>query len=243
MVRRMTADLPAEFTDGIVDVVVTRKTIPHPVREGVYTLGECVPHAFGTPGEDDAGLRSAIELHYGSFAALAREHPDFDWREEAFETLTHEVRHHLEWRARVPELERLDDAAEANYARQDGEPFPPLFYRDGERVAEGVYRVEDDVFIELVLEPKAWAAAAEGPLAFAWHGRPYTVALPAELPEILYVTVDGVTPAPPGDVVVVLRRKPGARDVLRRPTVGRHEAPGRWCPRRVVIAGGADGPG
>ena len=232
MVRRMTAGLPAEFTDGIVDVVVTRKTIPHPVREGVYTLGECVPHAFGTPGEDDAGLRSAIELHYGSFAALAREHPDFDWHEEAFETLTHEVRHHLEWRARVPELERLDDAAEANYARQDGEPFPPLFYRDGERVAEGVYRVEDDIFIELVLAPKAWAAAAEGPLAFTWHGRPYTVALPAELPEILYVTVDGVTPAPPGDVVVVLRRKPGARDMLLRPTVGGHEARGRWCPRR-----------
>ena len=227
MVRRMTAELPAEFTDGIVEIVVTGKTIPHPVREGVYTLGECIPHAFGAPGEDDAGLRSAIELHYGSFAALARDHADFDWREEAFETLTHELRHHLEWRARVPELERLDDAAEANYARHDGEPFPPLFYRDGEAVAEGVWKVEDDVFVEIVVAAKAWAAAAGEPLAFTWHGRPWAVPLPAELPDVLFVTVDGATPAPPGDVVVVLRRKLGARDVLRRPTVGRHSARAR----------------
>ena len=221
MVRRMAADLPAEFTDGIVEIVVTRKAVPHPVREGVYTLGECVPHAFGAPGEDDAGLRSTVELHYGSFAALARDDPDFDWRGEAYETLAHEVRHHLEWRARVPELERLDDAAEANYARHDGEPFAPLFYRDGEPVAEGVWKVEDDVFLESVLAPKAWAAAAGGPLAFNWHGRAHSVTLPGELPDILFVTVEGVTPAPPGDVVVVLRRKPGARDVLRRPQVGR----------------------
>lgn len=224
MVRRMAADLPAPFTDGLVDVVVTGKTLPHPVREGVYTLGECLPHTFGAPGEGDAELRSSIELHYGSFAALAREHPDFDWREEAYETLTHEVRHHLEWRARVPELERLDDAAEANYARHDGEAFPALFYRDGEVVAEGVWKVEDDVFVEVLLPSAAWREAAGRPLAVVWHGRTWEVPLPAELPDILYVTVEGVTPAPPGDVVVVLRRKPGARDVLRRPTVGRHEA-------------------
>ncbi len=224
MVRRMTADLPAEFTDGIVEVVVTRKTIPHPVREGVYTLGECIPHAFGAPGEDDSGLRSTIELHYGSFAALGREHPDFDWQEEAFETLTHELRHHLEWRARVPELERLDDALEANYARGDGESFPPLFYLDGERVAEGVFKVEDDVFLETVLERGAWEAAAGRPVAFTWHGRTFVAALPAALPDVLFVAVTGVQPAPPGELVLVVRRKPGARDLLRRPSVGRHEA-------------------
>lgn len=224
MVRRMAAEMPPEFTEGIVGIVVTGKTIPHPVREGVYTLGECIPHEFGTPGEGDAGIRSSVELHYGSFAALAREHPEFDWREEAFETLAHEVRHHLEWRARVPELEKLDDAAEANYARHDGEPFPPLFYHDGERVDAGVFRVEDDVFVEVVLDREAWAAAAGRPLAFQWHGRSFEVALPAELPDVLFVTAEGVEPAPPGEVVVVLRRKPGARDVVRRPTAGRHAA-------------------
>lgn len=224
MVRRMAAEMPPEFTEGVVEIAVTGKTIPHPVREGVYTLGECIPHEFGAPGEGDSGIRSSVELHYGSFAALAREHPDFDWREEAFETLAHEVRHHLEWRARVPELERLDDAAEANYARHDGEPFPPQFYRDGERVADGVFTVEDDVFVEVVLDRRAWAAAAGRPLDFKWHGRSFEVPLPAELPDILFVTAEALDPAPPGEVVVVLRRKPEARDAVRRPTVGRHDA-------------------
>jgi hypothetical protein len=224
MVRRMAEELPPAFTDGLVDITVTGKTVPHPVREGVYTLGECIPHEFGAPGEEDAGIRSSVVLHYGSFAALAREYPDFDWREEAFETLAHEVRHHLEWRARVPELEKLDDAAEANYARHDGEPFPPLFYRDGEQVADGVWKVEDDVFVEAVLDGAAWRAAAGRPRAVVWHGRPWTVPLPADLPDVLYVTAEGAEPAPPGELVLVVRRKPGARDLVRRPSVGRHAA-------------------
>lgn len=224
MVRRMAAEMPPGFTEGILEIAVTGKTVPHPLREGVYTLGECLPHEFGAPGEEDAGIRSSVVLHYGSFAALAREHPDFDWKEEAFETLAHEVRHHLEWRARVPELEKLDDAAEANYARHDGEPFPPLFYRDGEAVGEGVWKVEDDVFTEVALPRKAWAAAAGTALSFSWHGRRWEAALPAMLPDVLFVTVEGVAPAPAGDLVLVVRRKPGARDLVRRPTVGRHAA-------------------
>ena len=224
MVRRMADEVPAAFTDGVVEITVSGKTVPHPVREGVYTLGECIPHEFGAPGEGDAGLRSAVVLHYGSFAALARERSGFDWREEAFETLAHELRHHLEWRARVPELERLDDAAEANFARADGEAFPPDFYRDGERVADGVFKVDDDVFLETVLERGPWEAAAGRPFPFAWHGRSFLVTLPAELPAVLFLSVDGVRPAPPGELVLVVRRKPGARDLLRRPSVGRHDA-------------------
>ena len=222
MVRRMADEVPAAFTDGVVAITVSGKAVPHPVREGVYTLGECIPHEFGAPGEGDTGIRSSVVLYYGSFAALARERPGFDWREEAFETLAHELRHHLEWRARVPELERLDQAAEANYARADGEPFPPLFYVDGERIADGVFKVEDDVFLETVFERGAWEAAAGRPLPFTWHGRPFVAGLPPSLPDVLFVTVTGVQPAPPGDLVLVVRRKPAARDLLRRPSVGRH---------------------
>jgi hypothetical protein len=56
-------------------------------------------------------------------------------------------------------------------------------------------------------------------VTFVWQGRSYRVAPPkdAELP--CFLTVDGVTDPPPGDLVVVLRRKPGVRDLFLRPGV------------------------
>ncbi|MEK6610660.1 MAG: hypothetical protein AABZ35_07050 [Gemmatimonadota bacterium] len=227
MVRGMARELPPAFLAGIVDVVVTGKTVPHPVRRDVFTLGECVPHDFGAPGDDSPGLRSNVDLHYGSFSALARIDPDFDWRREAWETLTHEVRHHLEWRARVPELEALDDAVEANYARHDREPFPALFFLDGERLAPSVTKVEDDVFMDVMLDARAWRRAAGTAVPFVWHGTWYDFLLPEALPDVLFTTVAEVEPEPAGELVVVVRRRPGARDLLRRAVVGRAEARAR----------------
>jgi hypothetical protein len=202
MVREMADGLPADFRAGVASIEVTGKTVPHPSRPGIFTLGECVPHSFGAPGESDAELRSTVLLHYGSFAALAAGEPGFDWREEAWETLTHEVRHHLEWRADVRALEAFDDAVEANYRRHDGEPF------------------EDDVFVDVPLSRRAWRRAAGGSLPVGWHGRSYRVLLPSILPDVLFVTVEGLQPQPAGDLVAVVRRKPGLRDLFRRPAVG-----------------------
>ena len=223
MVAGMAADLPAEFRAGIADIAVTGKTVPHPLRAGVYTLGECVPHSFGAPGEGGAELRSSVLLHYGSFAALAAEAPGFDWREEAWETLTHEVRHHLEWRADAAALEAFDDAAEANYARHDGEPFEPLFFQDGERLAPGVTKVEDDVFVDRPLARRAWRRCGGSGIPVEWHGRTWRVTLPAQVPDVLFVTLLGLEPEPVGEVVLVVRRKPGLRDVWRKPDVGQVE--------------------
>ena len=219
MVREMVRELPAGFLEGVAGVSVTGKTVPHPVRADVYTLGECVPHSFGTPDDGGPGLRSTVYLHYGSFAALAEDEPGFNWREEAWETLTHEVRHHLEWRAHAAELEAFDDAVEANYARTEGEAFPPLFFLDGEHVAPRVTKVEDDVFVDVPLGGRAWRRAAGRTVPFTWHGREYALKLPERLPDILFVTVRGVAPEPIGDLVVVVRRKAGVRDVFRKPTV------------------------
>ena len=153
-------------------------------------------------------------LYHGSFAALAELQAGFDWRAEAWETLTHELRHHLEWRARAPALEAFDRAVEQNFARQDGEPFDPLFYLDGEPAGEGAYRVEDDVFLERLV------TALPPRIRLQWRGRLYEVTVPpeAELPSFL--TVEDVADAPEGELVLVLRRKPGLRDLLRpaRPT-------------------------
>lgn len=203
MVRRMAAEIPPEYLEGIAAIEVSPKTVPHPLRAHVYTLGECVPiHGDGHE------IASRVLLYHGSFQALAAERDDFDWRTETWDTLVHELRHHLEWKAQSGALEAYDWAAEQNFARQEGRSFDPLFYEAGERIAEGVYRVDDDVFFERVVG--RWPAWAE----MEWHGRAYAVSVP-EVPPPLYLLLDGLEPEPAGDVALVLRRRPRIRDLFR----------------------------
>src|SRR5437870_12147190 len=111
MVDRLGRDVPPEFRDGVVAIDVSPKTLPDPVRADVYTLGECVPLEWSGSGAD---LHSRIILYHGSCASLARL-GDFDWREETWETLTHELRHHLVWRAHLDRFESCDVSGERNY--------------------------------------------------------------------------------------------------------------------------------
>jgi hypothetical protein len=206
LVARLSREVPPEFLEGVTAIEVSRKTLPHPTRSEIYTLGECIPVAGGAEGE---GLQSRVVLYHGSFAALARLHQDFDWRAETWETLTHELRHHLEWRARAPDLEAFDEAAEQNFARHAGEPFDPGFFLHGERVAEGVYRLDDDYFLDRVVRtvPRI--------VRFAWHGREYEAEIPEGAQPPFFLTIEGVEEPPPGDLVVVLRRRPRLRDLWR----------------------------
>jgi hypothetical protein len=218
MVRRMAAEIPAEFLEGVAEIAVSPRTVPHPDREGIYTLGECVP--LPAAGDGPADVQSRVVLYHGSFAAVARDHPDFDWREEAWETLTHEVRHHVEWRARAPDLEQLDQAAEQNYARHDGEAFDPGFYRDGERLPGGVFRVEDDYFIELDR-----GGARAGTARFHWGGRAWRVRLPRPPGRgALFLSVGGLPDPPPGELVLVVPPAGGLLRLLARPGVVQAEA-------------------
>ena len=207
MVRRLCGEVPAHFFEGIAEVVVSPRTMPHPDREEIFTLGECDPLPVEL-GSGVEGLQSRIVLYHGSFAALAGLQEGFDWRHEAWETLTHELRHHLEWRARAPDLENFDWAVEHNFARQEGEPFDPTFFLSGELEPSGNYRVEDDVFIDQIVR------TVPASVNFAWRGQSYRGPTPdgAELP--CFLTVEGVADPPEGDLVVVLRRKPGVRDLF-----------------------------
>jgi hypothetical protein len=209
MVRRIADEVPSDFMRGIAEIAVSPRVVPHPERDEIYTLGECIPLPAADAGSVE-GIQSRIVLYHGSFVALARLQEGFDWRAEAWETLTHEVRHHLEWRARAPALEAFDRAVEQNFARQDGEPFDPLFYLDGEPAGQDAFMVEDDVFIDrLVSEPPASATVQ-------WHGRSYRVEVPAAATLPAFLTLDGIVEGPPGELVLVLRRKPGLRDLLRQ---------------------------
>src|SRR5512139_1994666 len=118
MVRRMADEVPAEYLDGVAEIVVSRKAVPHPARSEIWTMGECIPLP-AIDAEPDA-IQSRVVLYYGSFAALAATDPDFDWREEAWETLTHELRHRLGWRARAPGRGAVGRGVEAKGGREDG---------------------------------------------------------------------------------------------------------------------------
>jgi hypothetical protein len=209
MVRGMTKELPSEYFDGVVAVDVSPKTVPHPTRPEIFTLGECIPLPTG-PDAGEEGVQSRIVLYHGSFQELARVEAGFDWRGEAWETLTHELRHHIEWRARRGDLEAFDQAAEQNFARLDGEPFDPLFYLDGELVAPGWYQVDDDRFLDLNV--REIPATVE----FAWHGSAYRLPVPAGTTLPVFLTVEGVEDPPPGELVVVLRKPPRFWDLFRR---------------------------
>jgi hypothetical protein len=208
MIRRLCSEVPPDFLDGVAEVVVSARTVPHPERSDIFTLGECVPLPVHL-GSGVEGVQSRIVLYYGSFAALAQLQDEFDWRREAWETLTHELRHHLEWRARAPDLEDFDWAVEHNFARHDGEPFDPTFFLSGEQLQEGVYQIEDDVFIDRIVR------SVPNSVTFTWGGHRYDIPVPADAGLPCYLYVDGIADPPPGDLVVVLRRKPGVRDLFK----------------------------
>jgi hypothetical protein len=207
MVRRLCDEVPADFFDGIAEVIVSPRAVPHPERPGVFTLGECIPLPVQV-GSGVEGLQSQVVMYHGSFAALARLEQGMDWRQEAWETLTHELRHHLEWRAHAPDLEDFDWAVEHNFARHDGEPFDPTFFLSGNPEGEDRYSVEDDVFIDRIV------GAVPDSVEFLWQGREYRIELPqdAELP--CFLVVEGISDPPPGELVIVLRRRPGVRDLF-----------------------------
>jgi hypothetical protein len=204
LVRRLAREIPEEYLEGIAGVDVSPKTVPHPVRPDVYTLGECIP----LHGELDE-IQSRVVLYHGSFRALAGMHPGgFAWRDEAWETLTHELRHHLEWRANADALEVFDWAAEQNFARQEGQDFDPAFHLSGERVADGIYRIDDDVFLDRVMRRRP------ATVHVLWRGATYTVAVP-DVPLPLFLTLEGLREPPPGDAILVLRARTRLLDLFR----------------------------
>lgn len=205
MVDRMAAEVPQKYLDGVVAIDVSPKTVRHPVYPSVYTMGECIPVEAA---EDPPPSR--VVLYHGSFQELARERRDFDWRAEAWETLTHELRHHLEWRANSRDLDAYDWAAEQNFRRQEGQAYDPLFYLSGERVAEAVYCVDDDLFFDRPVR-----GTVPEQVEIEWHGRMVRTDAPRR-PLPLYLALQGLDPAPVGEVLVVLRRKPGVLDLFRR---------------------------
>ncbi|MFW6206078.1 MAG: hypothetical protein ACOC5I_02455 [Gemmatimonadota bacterium] len=205
-------EIPDEYRTGVDGLVVERSSRPHPTIPDIYTLGECLTEAYPSDWGGPDTTRSVLVLYHGSFRRLSELDPGFDWEYELWETVTHELRHHLEWLAAEDALEGVDYAMDENFKRFQGEPYDPYFYRQGEEVAPGVYTAERDVFIEVGYDAKRPPPER---VAFDWHGRRYTVPRPEELGDITFLQVTGGVDTGPAELCIVLARRRGWLEQLR----------------------------
>lgn len=209
--RELYREIPPEYREGLDGLVVVRDAVPHPTLPEIYTLGHCDTEAYPSDWEGPETVRSIIRLYWGSFRRLAELDPGFDWEEELWETLTHEVKHHLEWLALEDALEELDYAMDEGFRRARGDPFDPWYYRSGEEVEEGVFRVEREFFLE-----QEWAREAlrsTSRIEFEWRGRRWSVPAPERLGDVHFLLPREL---PTEDVLVelVLVRKKGWLETL-----------------------------
>jgi len=213
---------------------VSRESVAHPTLPDIYTMGECVTEDYATDWSGPDTTRSVVVLYWGSFKSLAAKDADFDWEEELWETLTHELRHHLESLARSDALEGVDYAMDQLFNRSEGLDFDPWYYQHGDDLTGGVFRVERNWYLEQAWRMEDFEAASF--LAFEWRGASYRVPRPEELGDIHYVWVEGVETGEDTLELVLVRRRTWWEDAKRllgtyRPRVLESEARAEPSPR------------
>jgi hypothetical protein len=197
--------IPEEYRRGIDGLVVSREAEPHPELPDIWTLGVCETESYPSEWIGPDTTRSVVRLFFGSFRQLARIDPDFDWTAEIHETVEHEVRHHLEWLAGGDELGDVDDAMDESFKRFEGLDWDPWYFQKGDRLSEGVFAVEDQVFIEMELTPKAFDRL-DG-ITFDWREERWRIPRPEVLGDLHFVRIDGLVGGPGRLEVVLVRRR------------------------------------
>ena len=203
--ERAYAEIPDSYKVGIDGLVVSREAVPHPELPDIFTLGECLTESWPSDWQGPESTRSSVVLYWGSFKNLAHQDPEFDWSGEIWETLTHELRHHLESLADEDQLEDVDYAVDEDFKRVEGHDFDPWYYQRGDPEGGGAFRIEKHVFLE-----QEWTAAgfdATERIAFEWRGRRWTVARPERLGDIHFLLVEGATEPPETLELVLVRRR------------------------------------
>jgi len=208
---RMWDEIPEEYREGIDGIVVKREAEEHPDHDDYYTMGMCFTEPYPSDYMGPESTRSILVLYYGSFAGVADGDPDFPWAEELWETITHELRHHLEFLAEDDALEGVDHALEQTFLRGKGHDFDPWYFQSGLPLAPSVYRVEYDVYIE-----RRWRGdSPPATIEFEWDGKRWSVPTPSEPGDLHFVQLDDLD-AGGGRFELVLVRDRGLVDRLRR---------------------------
>lgn len=225
--RAAFADIPEEYREGVDGLVVSRETIPHPTLPQIYTLGQCLTEDHPSDYSGPDTTRSLIALYWGSFRALAALDPDFDWGGELWETLTHELRHHLESLAGDDALEGVDYAADQAFNRHEGLDFDPWYYQYGEDIGGSVYRVEASHYLEQIWRQDDFERADS--IEFDWYGERFRVPKPEALGDVHFVWPRGLDKGSETLELVLVRRRGWWEDAKRligasRPLVYESEA-------------------
>jgi predicted Zn-dependent protease with MMP-like domain len=234
-------EIPAEYREGVDGLVVRREAEPHPEIPDVHTLGLCLTEPYPSSYAGPETTRSVVVLFHGSFQAVAADGSDFDWEGEVWETLTHELRHHLESLVEDETLEGLDYAMDETFRRDQGESFDPWYYQRGLPLAPGVYRVEYDVYLEVSWEERD-RGQRSAQIEFEWDGSRWAVDFPEPTADLHFVWLPDLD-AGGGAVQLALVRRRGWFDRLRRALKGASWA---WAeseatPRRMGEAPGSPG--
>lgn len=115
---RLMERVPEPILEGLNGgVTIRRRAMRDPDDPNdVYIMGEY---------RTDHVLGCYVVLYYGSFQALLDGEPDEVWEQEIWETIRHELRHHVEERAGVADLD-VEDEVEKEQFRRDAPPDEPL---------------------------------------------------------------------------------------------------------------------
>jgi predicted Zn-dependent protease with MMP-like domain len=198
-------EIPEEYREGIDGLTVLRDAPAHPTLPGVFTLGHCLTESHLSEYSGPDTTRSLIALYWGSFRELAARDADFDWDGEMWETLTHELRHHLESLAGDDALEGVDYAADELFKRQDGLAFDPWYYQHGEDLGGSVFVVEGGYYLEWPWDARGGRRPQR--VEFAWRGARYSVPVPVDLGDVHFVWIEGPDFEDEGLEVVLVRRQ------------------------------------
>lgn len=102
--------------------------------------------------------RWVLHVHRGSFTQAADALPDFDIAEMLKRAVTHGAQRLAEYAEAAQSMES-EDALFGEHARfRRSLPVAPAWYSRGRRLAQGIWAVDLDIFVELTLPRSDWAA-------------------------------------------------------------------------------------
>lgn len=100
--------IPEKFLTKLQGVHCFLEIKNSPEQRGLVRMGEYLDPGFEPFMAGGVHIGRHINIYYGSFVAVAQHNPHFDWEAQLWETLTHELQHHLESQANDQSLIEWD---------------------------------------------------------------------------------------------------------------------------------------